>query len=65
MTQNEQSNRAAVVGLWAMVGGQAIHWLLTPINHPHATDLRTALVVVQAVLGVGLALWFAVRPRRA
>ena len=48
-----------------MVGGQAGHWLLTPLSHPQATELRTALVVVQAILGFGAALWFAVRPRRA
>lgn len=65
MTQNEQSNRAAVVGIWAMVGGQAVHWLLTPVSHSQATGLRTGLVVVQAILGFGAALWFAVRPRRA
>ena len=65
MTQNERSSRVAVGGIWAMVGGQAGHWLLTPLSHPQATELRTALVVVQAILGFGAALWFAVRPRRA
>lgn len=65
MTRNERRDRAAVAVLLAMVGGQAIHWLMTPASHPQATDLRTALVVVQAVLGFGAALWFAVRPSRA
>lgn len=65
MIHNEQSGRAAMVALWAMAGGQAVHWLMTPVNHPHATELRTALVVVQAVLGFGVALWVAVWPRRS
>jgi hypothetical protein len=63
MTDSKSFNRGLVVGLFAMVGGQAVHWFLTPMNHPDASVLRTVGVAVQATIGFGGALWLAVRQR--
>ena len=52
----------AVIG--ALVGGQAVHWLLTPIDHPNASGLRTVLVVLQAAIGFGLWIWAMVKFRK-
>ena len=38
----------------AAAGG---NWLITPMRHPDAGPVRTALVVLQIVVGVGLAVW--------
>ncbi|HEX6587809.1 MAG TPA: hypothetical protein VF039_02210 [Longimicrobiales bacterium] len=38
----------------AAAGG---NWLITPMRHPDAGSVRTALVVLQIVVGVGLAVW--------
>lgn len=38
----------------AVLAGTAIRWLVTPILHPDASELRTAMVGVQALAGIGL-----------
>jgi hypothetical protein len=45
----------------ALIGAQAVHWLLTPMAHPDASGLRTAGVVLQAIAGFGGAVWLATR----
>lgn len=63
MTERDTFSRGVMVGLLAMIGGQAVHWFLTPLSHADATPLRTAGVGVQALLGLGGALWIARRSR--
>ncbi len=65
MTESTAFGRGLVVGLFAMVGGQAVHWFLTPAAHPDATVLRTVGVGIQATAGFGVALWLAARQRSA
>lgn len=61
---NDASFRSGVVvGLLAMVGAQAIHWLITPGNHPGASTVRTIGVVIQAIVGVGGAMWIGFKRR--
>ena len=38
------------IALWAT----AARWLITPINHPDATTLRTVAVSLQFVVGVAM-----------
>lgn len=65
MTDGTSFSRGLVVGIFAMVGGQAVHWFLTPMNHPDATLLRTVGVGLQAAVGFGGALWVVARQRSA
>lgn len=47
---------SGVVGLCigALLAGTAMRWLITPMSHPEAASLRTAMVWGQAAVGVGL-----------
>lgn len=45
-----------------LVAGQAIHWLITPPSIA-ASYGRWWAVVAQAVLGIGVAVWFFLRAR--
>lgn len=54
-----------VIGLLAlMAAGQAIHWFITPASVA-ASYGRWWAVVAQAVLGIGIAIWFFLRARQA
>lgn len=65
MTERDTFNRGVMAGLLAMIGGQAVHWFLTPMSHPDATSLRVIGVAVQAVLGFGGACLVMLRSRAA
>ena len=60
--------RGALLGLFTGVGisvaAAAVHWFFTPAEHPDASALRQLLVVVQALIGAGVALWAQLRLRR-
>lgn len=45
-----------------MAGGQAIHWLITPPS-ASASYGRWWAVVAQAVLGIGVGIWFLLKAR--
>ena len=64
MPHNNSSGRAVVALMLALAGGQAVHWLVTPAQHPDASDVRTAAVIAQAVVGWGGFAWLASRERR-
>ncbi len=40
-----------------MVAAGAARWLITPINHPDASDARVVAVVIQLVIGVAVLAW--------
>jgi hypothetical protein len=42
----------AFVGI--LLWSTAFRWLITPINHPDASTLRTAAVWAQAIVGVAM-----------
>lgn len=65
MPSNNSSGRAVVALMLALVGGQAVHWLITPAQHPDATDGRAVAVALQAVAGWGGFIWLALRERAA
>lgn len=46
-----------------LVGAQAIHWLITPPSIS-ASYARWWAVVAQAVIGVGVGLWFLMKAQR-
>ncbi len=58
-----QSQRFFGGTVFAFVGAHAFHWFITPMRHPDAGALRTALVAVQALVGIGGAFWL-LRSRR-
>jgi len=59
MSDNNSFGRASAIMAFAVIGGQAVHWLINPANHPDASTARTIAVVVQAVACFGVALWLA------
>lgn len=63
MPQNRAFNRGMAVGLLATLGTQAVHWLLTPTDHPDATTLRTVFEGALALAGWGGVLWVMLRQR--
>ena len=63
MTDNSSFRNGVIVGLLAMVGAQATHWLITPASHPDTGAVRTVGVVIQAILGFGGAIWIATKQR--
>ena len=65
MAENKSFNRGLLVGILAMLGAQAAHWFLTPMNHPDASALRTTGVGIQVVAGFGGAIWTAMQQRAA
>ncbi len=53
-----------VSGIFAlMVAGQAIHWFITP-DSITASAARWWAVMVQAILGIGVAVWLFLRGRK-
>lgn len=45
----------SLIGIGIAAG--AARWLITPINHPDASDARVTAVVIQLVLGVAMVAW--------
>lgn len=54
-----------LAGMLFMVGANGVHWMITPMRHPHASPLETWSVIAQIVLGfgVGIYLYASRRPR--
>jgi len=66
MSEAKAYKRGVMVGLLAMVGAQAVHWFITA--SPDTSDpstLRTVAVAIQAVVGLGGALWLSLEHRRS
>lgn len=53
-----------LAGVLAMIGASAAHWLITPIQHPDASNMQQLLVVLQLLIGLGGALWLTLRERK-
>jgi hypothetical protein len=51
-----------VLGL--MFAAVSLSWLITPMRHPGAPAWKTASVVVELVVGIGLIVYAGVRHRR-
>lgn len=39
------------------LAASAARWLITPINHPDASDGRVAAVVIQFIIGIAILVW--------
>lgn len=39
------------------LAASAVHWLITPMDHPDASNARVAAVLVQALIGVAALAW--------
>jgi hypothetical protein len=56
-------NRGLLAGVLMMIGAQAVGWFIQSPGASHASALRTAAVIVQAVIGFGGATWLYARER--
>jgi hypothetical protein len=64
MNERRAFDRGMAAGILLMMGVHAAHWFIA--GHPEAGSLRTYLVVLQLVSGLGGAVWMIVRrPRGA
>lgn len=51
--------------LGVVLCAMAVRWLITPLNHPDASTLRTVAVYLQLLVGVGLVIVGTLEHRRA
>ena len=63
MSDKKSFDSGLVAGMLLAVSAQAVHWLITPLQHPDAGPIRHGLVVAQAVVAGGVALYL-IRARR-
>ena len=64
MSERRAFDHGMAAGILLMVGAQAMHWFIS--GHPEAGSVRTYLVVLQLVGGLGGAVWMILqRPRGA
>jgi amino acid transporter len=56
-------NRGFLAGVLVMIGAQAVGWFIQSPSAADASALRTAAVIVQAVIGFGGATWLYARER--
>ena len=63
MSNHSGFDRGVLAGLLIAVGGSAVNWMITPMSHPDASNLRTAGIDIQAVLGLGIGIWLIARDR--
>jgi hypothetical protein len=61
----DASFRAGVTaGMLLLIGASAVHWMITPVAHPTATDLDRVGNAVQLLAGFGGALFVTYRHNR-
>ena len=63
MMNDAPFNRGCLAGVLLMIGALAVGWFIQSPDAAHASALRTAAVVVQAVIGFGGAAWLYARER--
>lgn len=63
MEESGAFRRGVVVGMLLMIGAIAVHWMITPLRHPEATELEQVAAIVQLAVGFGGAAWLAWRQR--
>jgi hypothetical protein len=61
--KNAPFNRGLLAGVLAMIGAQAVGWFIQSPGAADVSALRTAAVIVQAVIGFGGATWLYARER--
>lgn len=57
MSPKKAFDRGMFAGILLMLGAQGLYWFATMSAHPDASNLRTALVALQCVVGFGGTLW--------
>jgi hypothetical protein len=55
--------RGVLCGMLVIVAANGVHWLITPMAHPDAGSVATALVVAQVVVCAVGAAWLYARRR--
>ena len=53
-----------IAGFLMAVAAQGGNWLITPMSHPAASDLRKYGVVAQILIAGGISLWLAWREQK-
>lgn len=64
MDSQKSFNTGMLAGALFIVAAQTVHWLITPMSHPDASDARWVGVVAQGVLCAAVALWLVLRQRK-
>jgi hypothetical protein len=62
--KNAPFNTGFLAGMLVMIGALAVGWFIQSFRPADASALRTAAVIVQAVIGFGGATWLYTRERR-
>jgi len=57
MSSKKAFDRGLIAGVLLMLGAQGVYWFITPMSHPAAGSMQTALVVVQCLAGLGGGAW--------
>lgn len=50
-------NGMVMVLIGVGLAASAIHWLITPMDHPNASDARVAAVILQMLIGIAALAW--------
>lgn len=64
-SSDQQFGRGAVFAFLLTMAADGIHWLITPMSHPDASDARTYAVVAQIIVCGAIAAWVYATRRRA
>jgi hypothetical protein len=65
MTGNKVFASGATAGFLLAVAAQGGNWLISPMSHPDASDLRKYGVIAQVLLCLGGSLWLMWRQKRS
>jgi hypothetical protein len=61
--RNSPFNTGFLAGVLVMIGAQAVGWFIQSPSAAHVSALRTAAVIVQAIIGFGGAIGLYARER--
>ena len=64
MNAQKSFDTGMLAGALFIFAAQSVYWLITPISHPDASDVRWAAVVAQGVICASVALWLVLRQRK-
>jgi hypothetical protein len=63
MREQKAFDNGMMAGFFFSFAAFAGNWLITPMSHPDASSLRTAAVLGQALLCLGIGLYLVLRRR--
>lgn len=63
MTKQKPFEWGVVAGMLLILGADALHWFITPMQHPDASTMMRLAMGAQAVVGIGGGVWLIMRQR--